>query len=98
MLKEKMKGAATALDHAAREDRLLTELGLAVIEAREANMEKLVQTSLFLRLAVEGKDSACTEIAERASHAEVVRVQKIAAVYTLFARLWGSEAMKGLRA
>ena len=92
MIQEKITGAMTALDLAAKEDRLLTELGLAVMDARDANAEKLVQTSLFLRLAGEGKDIACIEVAERACAAERERVEMMARVYTLAARLSGAKA------
>ena len=87
-----IRGAQTLLDLAARRDRILTEAGLSLMEARDKNMEVLLETSRYLRLAGEGKDLACIEVAERVCAAERERVEIMARVYTLAARLSGAKA------
>ena len=87
MLTEKMNGATTMLERAQVEDMLLTPLILSAMDARQANSDVMEQTSLWLRLAAEGKDSACAGVAERAAHALRDSITSRAEVVRLLDRL-----------
>ncbi len=70
-----INGAETTFKRAQADDYVFSAIIKAAMDARQANLDVAVETSLFLRLAKEGNHSAAVEVAERASKANVESVR-----------------------
>lgn len=85
--KENVTGATTTFERAQADDYLFAAIIEAAKEARQFNQDVATETTLFLRLAKEGNHSAATEVAERATRAQVENIRKRAALTELVNRL-----------